>query len=185
MKEKIVRIVLFVLALCMGLLVLTIRITPEEQAPREEYVYYIEKQNDIKEGEEFIKDAILTLQTIQTQKFKAQWHESAVYLAKTLWGEARGCSVEQQEKVVWCILNRVDDPRFADTIIKVVTAPGQFHGYNQNFPCTDELYELSLTVIAKWQLEKRGGKSYRILEPDYVYFSANSSGTENIFRKHW
>lgn len=47
-----------------------------------------------------------------------------VALARMLYGEARGCTVDNQAKCVWCVLNRVDDPRFPDTIIGVVWFTG-------------------------------------------------------------
>ena len=119
------------------------------------------------------------------EAFVAEWNESAIYLAKTVWGEARGVSTYEQEKVIWCILNRVDDPRFPNTIIGVITAPGQFHGYSSSFPCTDEMYNLALDVIYRWQLEKQGGESNRNLGPEYVYFRADSTGLGNVFRTHW
>ena len=119
------------------------------------------------------------------EAFEAEWGEAAVYMAKTLWGEARGTSADGQEMVGWCILNRVDDPRFHNTIIGVITAPNQFHGYSPNFPCTDEFYQMSLDIIYRWQLEKRGGESNRILDPDYLYFCADASGLGNVFRKSW
>ena len=50
-------------------------------------------------------------------------------LAKTLYGEARGIpSVDEKAAVIWCILNRVDDHRWPDSIEGVVTQPGQFAG---------------------------------------------------------
>lgn len=119
------------------------------------------------------------------EAFIAEWNESAIYLAKTVWGEARGVSAYEQEKVIWCILNRVDDPRFPNTIIGVITAPGQFHGYSSSFPCTDEMYNLALDVIYRWQLEKQGGESDRNLGPEYVYFSSDGTGLGNVFRTHW
>lgn len=127
----------------------------------------------------------ITADTIRTEEFERYWHEPAVYMAKTLWGEARGCSVAEQQKVAWCILNRVDDPKFPNTIIGVIIAPNQFHGYSPNFPCTDELYEVSMDVIAQWQAEKNGGVSDRNLGSDYLYFCADNTGIGNVFRKHW
>lgn len=119
------------------------------------------------------------------EAFEAEWGESAVYMAKTIWGEARGVSEAEQEKVAWCVLNRVDDSRFPNTIIGVITAPNQFHGYSSGFPCTDEMYELALDVIYRWQLEKCGGESNRNLDPDYLYFCSDGTGLGNIFRKSW
>ena len=31
-----------------------------------------------------------------------------VAVAKMLYGESRGCSIDNQQKAVWCVLNRVD-----------------------------------------------------------------------------
>lgn len=102
-------------------------------------------------------------------------------LAKTVWGEARGCGILQQSAVVWCILNRVDAGR--GTIAQVITAPGQFHGYNKNFPVEEEIKALVEDVVYRWILEKNGcGNVGRTLPSDYLYFFANKNGTYNIFR---
>lgn len=106
----------------------------------------------------------------------------AEYIAKTVWGEARGCSVDEQEQVIWCILNRVDsDYRyFPDDVISVVTQPHQFHGYVPSNPVWPELYELSLDVLSRWEAEKRGEESNRNLPLEYLYFSGD--GKHNTFR---
>ncbi len=36
--------------------------------------------------------------------------------------------------VVWCVLKRVDDPRFPDTVLEVIEVPYQFSGYDPNIP---------------------------------------------------
>ena len=104
----------------------------------------------------------------------------AEYIAKTIYGEARGCPAEEQEKVIWCILNRVDDPRFPNDIIDVITAPNQFHGYNANNPVNPDHYALALDVLARWELEKSGGESNRNLAPEYLYFWGD--GKQNHFK---
>ena len=124
-------------------------------------------------------------QAEKERQFVEKWHESAVYIAKTVWGEARGTSREGQEKVIWCILNRVDSPRFPNTIIKVITAPLQFHGYVSTFPCEQKFYDMALEVITKWQAEKNGEEVDRLLPSDYYFFSADKSGLGNNFRKDW
>ena len=121
----------------------------------------------------------------QEELFEEEWGLSAQYLAKTLWGEARGCSEVEQRKVVWCILNRVDDPRFGNDIVSVITATTQFHGFSYNNPIWEEHYQLALDVIYLWQLEKTGVEIERDLDKDYLYFSANSSGTGHYFRKEY
>ncbi|MFI3115326.1 MAG: cell wall hydrolase [Clostridia bacterium] len=106
-------------------------------------------------------------------------------LAKTLWGEARGCSIAQKEAVVWCILNRVDSdiPFFKDTIMGVITQDNQFHGYNVNNPVEEDLYELALNVVAMWHEEKDGENIRRVLPKEYLYFYGD--GKENHFTTEW
>lgn len=108
------------------------------------------------------------------------WHEEAVYIARTLYGEARGCSAYEQEQVVWCILNRVDDERFPDSVQAVVTQAGQFYGYSPEHPVWDSLYALAWDVLDRWEKEKAGEESGRNLERGYLYFSGD--GQKNTFR---
>lgn len=101
-------------------------------------------------------------------------------LAQMLYGEARGCTVDNQMKCVWCVLNRVDDARFPDTIIGVVSQPGQFHGYSPDFPVLDRLYAVALDVLTRWSMEKQGADVARGLEKNAVFFTGD--GTTNWFR---
>lgn len=106
--------------------------------------------------------------------------EDVVMVAKTLYGECRGCSAEEQAQVVWCILNRVDDSRFPDTISGVITQPYQFHGYSSSFPVWDNLEDVARDVLTRWSYEKQGIAVERELAPEYLWFTGN--GTQNIFR---
>lgn len=101
-------------------------------------------------------------------------------LARMLYGEARGCTVDNQAKCVWCVLNRVDDPRFPDTIIGVLSQPNQFHGYSTVFPVWDELRAVALDVLTRWSMEKQGANVARELPNTYCWFTGN--GVENVFR---
>lgn len=101
-------------------------------------------------------------------------------LAQMLYGEARGCTLVNQQQCVWCVLNRVDDPRFPDTIIGVVSAPGQFYGYSPDFPVWDNLYAVALNVLTRWSMEKQGADVARELPDTYCWFTGN--GSENVFR---
>ena len=103
-----------------------------------------------------------------------------VALARMLYGEARGCTVDNQIKCVWVVLNRVDDARFPDTIIGVVSAPGQFYGYSPNFPLWDNLYAVALDVLTRWSMEKQGADVARELDKNAVFFTGD--GTTNWFR---
>ena len=103
-----------------------------------------------------------------------------VAVAKMLWGEARGCALDNQQKAVWCVLNRVDDPRFPDTIQGVLSQPSQFHGYSPDFPVWDELKEVARDVLTRWSLEKQGVTVERELPHEYVFFTGD--GIQNNFR---
>lgn len=103
-----------------------------------------------------------------------------IALAQMLYGEARGCTVDNQMKCVWCVLNRMDDARFPDTIIGAVSAPGQFHGYSPNFPVWDNLYAVALDVLTRWSMEKQGADVARELDKNAVFFTGD--GIQNWFR---
>lgn len=107
----------------------------------------------------------------------------AKYIAKTIWGEARGCSKTEQAAVAWCILNRVDseDPYYPDDIVSVITQERQFDGYDPNHPVTDEFYELAIDVIDLWLKEDGDGVvAGRVLPPEYLWFLGD--GNSNVFR---
>ena len=119
-------------------------------------------------------------------KIPCKYSEEAEYIAKTVYGEARGCPVEEQKKVIWCILNRVESPEFPNDIISVVTQNRQFTGYNKKNPIWKEHYLLALEILDEWDAERlgieeaRGRKSSRNLDKEYVYFSGD--GKKNTFR---
>ena len=104
-----------------------------------------------------------------------------VAIAKMLYGESRGCTVDNQQKAVWCVLNRVDDERYPDSIIEVLSQSGQFHGYSPNHPVWDDLTAVAEDVLTRWSLEKQGVAVNRELPKSYLYFTG--TGRENIFRE--
>lgn len=85
-------------------------------------------------------------------------------LAQTVWGEARGCSNEQKELVVWTVLNRVDDGRFGKDIRAVITAPHQFDGYCESNPVDNDILALCEQVVHDWKMGQRG------MPIEYLYF---------------
>lgn len=103
-------------------------------------------------------------------------------LARLIWGEARGIpSVQEKAAVVWCVLNRVDDPRWPDTVAEVVTQRNQFVGYSPDFPATEEHIAIVADVLARWELEKIGiGDAGRVLPAEYTFFTGD--GRNNHFR---
>jgi hypothetical protein len=103
-------------------------------------------------------------------------------LAKTVYGEARGCSTMEQAAVVWCILNRVDAG--TENIMEVITAPNQFQGYDPANPIDTEIVALVKDVLTRWQIEKDCvGSVGRVLPSDYLWFTGD--GTHNYFRNNY
>lgn len=112
--------------------------------------------------------------------------DPAEYLAKTIYGEARGCSTTEQAAVVWCVLNRVDDESglWPDDIVAVVTQPSQFHGYDPDHPVVPEFLALAEDVLARWEIEDTCvGDVGRVLPQEYTYFSGD--GRHNYFRTEY
>lgn len=106
--------------------------------------------------------------------------QDVIAMAQMLYGEARGCELLNQQQAVWCVLNRVDDARFPDSIIGVLSQPHQFHGYSQGFPVWDNLCEIARDVMTRWSMEKQGAEVARELDADYVFFTGD--GVQNWFR---
>lgn len=106
-----------------------------------------------------------------------------IALAQMLYGEARGCALDNQQKAVWCVLNRVDDSRFPDTIQGVLSQPSQFHGYSPDFPVWDNLYAVALDVLTRWSMEKQGADVARELPNTYCWFTGFNGS--NHFREEY
>lgn len=111
--------------------------------------------------------------------------EDVVAIARTIWGEARGVAdPAEQEAVGWCILNRLD-AGFADTVLGVVSAPGQFAGYDASHPVTDEFAEMARDIlVAHWRESQGERKVGRVLPREFLYFASRGDG-RNYFRTEY
>ena len=110
--------------------------------------------------------------------------EEVDILCRCVWGEYRGEDTDQVAAVVWCILNRVDDPRFDNDIKSVVTAPYQFSGYSPANPIDPRIQRIVLDVLARWSIETQCvGSVGRVLPSEYVYFHGN--GKVNLYRSEY
>ena len=150
----------------------------------------IEVQNVLKKSEETKINYSNTIHVLVTpeQKEKVQQQVKKMdneikMLAKVIYREARGESKQYQSAVAWCVLNRVDSPRYGSTIKKVITSPNQFAWYPDT-PVTKNQKRISKDVITRWLLEKEGIKDVgRSLPKDYFFFSGD--GTHNYFRQNF
>lgn len=106
--------------------------------------------------------------------------EDVEAIARTLYGECRGVEkVAEQEAVAWVILNRMD-AGYADTVLGVVSAPGQFAGYDPAHPLWPELVEVAERVLTLHHREQMGIDVDRVLPREYLWFSGD--GVRNYFR---
>ena len=125
------------------------------------------------------EDSHEAIEALSDEWWRCEYDIEAEYIARTLYGEARGCSETEQAAVVWCILNRAD--AWGMDIVEVITAPGQFAGYRASNPVWPELYDLAQDVLARWRRERNGETDVgRVLPREYMWFSGN--GVTNIFR---
>ena len=106
-------------------------------------------------------------------------------LAKMLYGEARGIASDMEKAAcVWCVLNRVDDPRYPDTVLEVLEAPYQFAGYSANNPVLPELETLAADALKRYQAERDGEANVgRVLPAEYLFFTGD--GVNNHFTIGW
>lgn len=105
-------------------------------------------------------------------------------LAKVVYREARGMKSDAHKAgVIWCVLNRVDNETFDNSISKVITAKHQF-AWVPKTPIKEEFCELAKDVIARWLLEKEGYTDVgRVLPSDYLFFAGRNG--LNYFRKKY
>lgn len=109
--------------------------------------------------------------------------EDVEAIARTLYGECRGAeTVAEQEAVAWVILNRLD-AGYADTVLGVVSAPGQFAGYSPEHPLWPELVEVARRVLMLHHREQLGESVERVLPREYLWFSGD--GVRNTFRDQY
>lgn len=110
--------------------------------------------------------------------------EELTILAKIVYREARGIGDKaHQAAVIWCILNRVDNGYWGDTISEVATYPKAF-AWVPDTPVEPELLLLAADVCERWNLEKAGASEVgRVLPREYLYFTGN--GKLNHFTTEW
>ena len=98
-------------------------------------------------------------------------------IARTLSGECYEDKPRDKQLVAEVILNRVSNGQWGDSVIDVVTAKNQFHGYwNPSRDISDSDREIATQVLRDWYANDRAALS------EYLFFGA-SSNRENVFRE--
>ena len=100
------------------------------------------------------------------------------------YGECYEGQIEDKVKVVWTVLNRVESQSWADTVIGVITQPGQFYGYRANTEPSDESLRIAREVLTAWYNGDYATRYETCGDAVYLYFSGNGS-RENIFRESY
>ena len=100
-------------------------------------------------------------------------------LARMAWGEARGLADYEIAAVMWCVLNRID-AGYGDTVLDVVSAPGQFAGYSERNPVDEHIAEIARDVLTRHHAEQQGEDVPREIGPAYLWFSGRNG--HNWFR---
>jgi len=114
-----------------------------------------------------------------------RWTEYDVaVLSRMVWGEGRGVSRNEQKLIVWTVLNRVDHRNYHNTIVGVVRARGQFHGYSSRHPVSPAIRDMTIEVLLAWDR----GETAKVYPPFarttyYLYF--HGDGRHNWFRERW
>ena len=106
-------------------------------------------------------------------EFKCEPNELEA-IALTLAGECYDNQPQDKRNVVWVICNRVKDGRFGESVIDVITAPNQFHGYwTQGRSISDNDRAIAKEVLTAF---------YTGEQPihDYLYFTGGTGITNNF-----
>lgn len=105
--------------------------------------------------------------------------EDVEAIARTLSGECYEDKPHDKRLVAEVILNRVTDGHWGDTVIEVVTAKNQFHGYwRPSRDITDSDREIAIQALCDWYSNDQQALS------EYLYFEAGPN-RENVFRKNY
>ena len=105
-------------------------------------------------------------------------------MARTVWGEARGCTPDEWRLVIWTALQRVDDSRWGDTIEDVLTARYQFIGYRAGNPIDPDIYAVCVEEMLKWW-SGEDPPTHEAYAPSAPYFFFDGDGRNNWFREVW
>ena len=121
--------------------------------------------------------------------------DDAYVISKTVYGEAKNTpdlyiwdgrviSTEAQwAAIVWGMCDRYE-AGYADSLTKVAGNPGQYHGYHVLHPVTDEILEVVLDVLERWNNEMHGETDVgRVIPKGYYWFVGD--GIHNHFFNHY
>lgn len=102
--------------------------------------------------------------------------EEVQAITRTLAGECYDDKLEEKQKVVEVILNRVSNEKFGKTVLEVVIAKGQFCGYwKQSRPISESDIQIAEETLDRWYTNDCKALS------EYLFFCSGPN-RENVFR---
>lgn len=165
--------------------------TPEP-TPTPEPIEYIPDDADAVDISEFEP---VVVETPEPEYPKLYTMDDAYVIAKAVYGEAlntpdlyiwdgRVISTEAQwAAIVWGMCDRYE-AEYADSLTKIAGNPGQYHGYHVLHPVTDEILEVVLDVLERWNNEMHGETDVgRVIPKGYYWFVGD--GIHNHFYNHY
>ena len=90
----------------------------------------------------------------------------AMAMARVIYGTARSCSADAQRAVCWCIINRVENPIYPDSVERVCKQDQQWMGYSDDNPVLEDIYQTCRSVVDTWH---EGGR--RPIGPEFLYLT--------------
>ena len=107
---------------------------------------------------------------------QAAMAEDASWIAKVLYG-MKDNSTEDLRTAVWCVLARVDNPGYPNSVREVCEQKGQWMGFGSDNPVLTRLKEIALEELAVWY------EGERIVGQEFVYLYWTP--TEITLRDNW
>ena len=86
----------------------------------------------------------------EAEAAEIEMQENAKIIAKVLYPMANN-KRNGLRSAVWCVLNRVDNPNYADDIYSVCSADQAFMGWSDGNDVVDRLYQIALHELKVWK----------------------------------
>lgn len=142
--------------------------------------------NTMDVGIEDIPTPSETISTVSVEQIKKSEEDVKMFsdeevqaIARTLAGECYDDKLEDKQKVVEVILNRVSNEKFGKTVIEVVSAKGQFCGYwKRSRPISESDIQIAEETLDRWYANDCKALS------DYLFFFSGPN-RENVFRVNY
>lgn len=113
---------------------------------------------------------------VEVEPEKPYTDEERDAIVQTLVGECFDDKLEDKRKVAEVIVNRVSSDAFGDSVIDIVSAPGQFSGYwKSSRPASESDIQIAEETLTDWYENKCEALS------EYLFFCSGPN-RENIFR---